>query len=113
MATHPKIGQMDSRIVFQTSVKVQNAQFGFDYTWQDDFTVWARIKQNPGLLFTRGDNGDPIITHLIYVRQRNNINREQRIMNNGNEYVIHRMNVMEEGNKRFIELHVEQKDTQA
>lgn len=113
MSSHtPTIGSLRNRILFQSEAKVQNAQYGYDYTWTDLFTIWAEIKQNPGLLFTKGDNEEPTITHIINVRYRTDITRNLRIFHNSNEYVIHRILPIDEGNNRFIQLHVELKDTQ-
>ena len=113
MAQHPTIGNMQSRILFQSSVKTQNAQFSFDYNWINEFEIWGQIKQSPGLMFTKNDNIEPDITHIINVRYRTDITRSMRLLNNNNEYTIHRIVPFEEGNKRYIQLQVELQDAEA
>ncbi len=110
MAHTPKIGKLRSRLSFQTNTKTQNAQYGFDYIWTDVMTIWGEIKRNPGLLYSRGDNLEPLTNYLITVRYRTDITRDMRILNNGNEYTIHGIIPLEEGNKRFIMLYAELKD---
>ena len=106
-----KIAKLRSRIVLQTPTRTQNeTTFAYETSWSTTPEVWANIKGTGGLTFQRGDNLEPVETHIITIRYREGITRDTRVKYGTRYFRIHKISSVEEGKAHWLKLHCEEMD---
>lgn len=108
-----KISDLKCRLDLQSSVRTQNGTtFAYETVWSTNKTVWGRIVVKSGLVFDRGDNTEPKVTHLITIRVSSGIGRSTRVKYGDRYFKIHRIDMQEDGNKVYLDLHCEEIDNE-
>jgi SPP1 family predicted phage head-tail adaptor len=88
----PLIAKFNKRILFQSSVKIDDNMGGFTLTWQDSFTRWGYVKASE-IEQRNVANVNRFVANIILIlRAETLISKSLRCVIDGNIYQITQLN---------------------
>ncbi|HUM33630.1 MAG TPA: phage head closure protein [Candidatus Saccharicenans sp.] len=99
----PEIGELRSRIVFQSATKLDDGYGGKEIVWQDAFSAWALIEPLSAHEKFEAMSVQSRVTHRVYIRYRPDVSTGMRIRYGDRLFEIE--GILDVGEqKRFLEL---------
>lgn len=86
-ASNIDIGKLNKRITFQT-LSTESGDLGEKVKWKDYVTVWATVKPYKSSEYNFMGKLKPEVTHRFYVRYRDDITPDMRIVYHGQTFNI-------------------------
>lgn len=95
-------GALRERVTIEQQVKADDEGGGYSISWTSHSTLWARVESPNGREALIGSQLSAAVSHVVTIRQRDDVRAEMRVMWRGRALNIR--SVLPDGRREFLRL---------